>query len=482
VSSQIREAFEFLCGLVLPDGRHWGEVATPLQKRDARAVMSRYGARRHWIGRARGYSKTEDLAALTVVAMLLLLKPGSEAYAVARDRDQARILVDRVKGFIRRSELEGAFEHLGTYTVTTKGGTRLEALSCDVGSAWGLSPSWAVIDELCQHPETQAARDLYDAVISGLPKVKGSVLAIITTSGSPGHWSRRVFEHAEREDGWRVSMAYGPCPWMDKAEVAEAERALPAFSFERLFRNRWTQGDDRLFDAADVDACVTLPGPLDYVPGRVYAMGVDAALRRDAAAVAVAHREDDVVVLDRLDVFVPSKGRDIDLQALEELIAVRARQFGHCPVVYDPAMLQGAAQRLQAARVRMVEFAFSASSNSDRTLALLRLVRERRLRLPNDRELVNEMMNLRIRETSPGVYRHDHDASKHDDRVTALSLAAVRLLDDGAGPATISVSSGRLPSRDQLLGVDPHGRLTRADGSQFRLVRGSTQAQIGGLH
>jgi hypothetical protein len=247
-----------------------------------------------------------------------------------------------------------------------------------------------------------------------------------------------------------------------------------------LFWGEWTQGDDRLFDADDVDACVTLPGPLDFVPGRMYAIGVDAALRRDAAAVAVAHREDDVIVLDRLDVFVPSKGRDVDLRALEELIAVRARQYGHCPVVYDPAMLQGAAQRLQAAGVRMIEFTFSASSNSDRTLALLRLVREHRLQLPDDRELVDEMLNLRIRETSPGVYRHDHDASKHDDRVTAVSLAAVHLLDDGAGPATISMPVGSLPTRDELLGFDSNTRLTRTDGTTFRLAPNSVQSRIGG--
>jgi hypothetical protein len=35
---------------------------------------------------------------------------------------------------------------------------------------------------------------------------------------------------------------------------------------------------------------------------------------------------------------------------------------------------------------------------------------------------------VRLRETSPGVYRMDHDPDKHDDRAVCLALAAVWLL------------------------------------------------------
>src|SRR5438105_576866 len=129
-------------GLVMPDDRHtWGDVATQVQKADAQAVLSEDGTRRHWIGRARGYSKTEDQAATTLVAIVDLLPPRSEAYAAARDRDQARILLDRLHGFVHRTGLEAKFEHLGPYRIVTKTGVVLEALSADVGSAWGLSPS-----------------------------------------------------------------------------------------------------------------------------------------------------------------------------------------------------------------------------------------------------------------------------------------------------------------------------------------------------
>ena len=480
MKTRFRDAFELLNGLTMPDGTSWGSFATPIQRRDARALLSPQGPRRHWIGRARGYSKTEDLAALTLVAMLVLLRPGDEAYCVARDRDQARILVDRIRGFVRRSGLEGAFESIGSYVLVTKVGVRLEALSCDVGSAWGLTPAWVVVDELCQHPETSAARELFEAIVSSLPKKRGSRLAIITTSGSPGHWSHDVYERAEREASWRVSMTYGPCPWMDRAEVDEARRSLPASTFARLFENRWTQGEDRLFDPADVGACVCLPGPLEFQAGRRYAIGVDLALRNDRAALCVGHVEGDVLRLDRLDVFTPAKDRDVDLQAVEDLIAVRAREYGGAPATFDPAQAWQMMQRLRRRGVTCREHSFTAGSNSRRTLLLLQLVRERRLHLPEDRELVDELVNLRVREVSPGVYRYDHDPTKHDDRVTALSLVAL-ICERVSGSAKARASRGSVSSPTTTRGLDPARQLLFADGRRARISRGSVQDRIGGL-
>jgi hypothetical protein len=264
---------------------------------------------------------------------------------------------------------------------------------------------------------------------------------------------------------------------MDPAEVEEARRSLPSSAFDRLFENQWAQGEDRLFDPADVEACVCLPGPLAAVAGRRYAIGVDLALRNDRAAVCVGHVEGDVLRVDRLDVFTPSKGRDIDLEAVEDLIAARAREFRRPWVTFDPAQAWQMMQRLRRRGVLCREHAFTASSNSRRTLLLLQLVREHRLQLPDDRELVDELMNLRVREMSPGVYRYDHDATKHDDRVTALSLVAL-LCEQTRGPARAVAPPRRTIGRPR--GAVEHRRpaLRFLDGSQRPVVRGSAQESL----
>lgn len=351
------------------------------------------------------------------------LAPGDEVAAFARDRDQAKRLVDRMAGFVHRTpELRSAFQ-VETYSVTSSQGVRLRAHEADPGSAWGLLPAWVVFDEVCQHPATPAAEEVWEAVSSSLVKHPSSRAVLITTSGDPGHWSRKVYEHAVASPLWRVSETRGPAPWQDPVELEEERRRLPTPSWQRLFENVWAAGEDRLLDHEDVKACATLEGTQDPRPGCRYVAGVDLAIRNDRAVVAVGHLEDDVVWIDALDVFKPTKRRDIDLDQVEGCVEGRARQYGAVSH-FDPALGFQMMERLRRRGLRVVEFPFTAQSNSARTLTLLRLVREGRLALPDDEDLVDELVNLRVRETSPNVYRHDHSASGHDDMATAVSLVA----------------------------------------------------------
>ena len=51
----------------------------------------------------------------------------------------------------------------------------------------------------------------YEAVSSAAVKVPGSRLVVLTTSGEPGHWSRKVLDHALADPGlWRVNEVAGP--------------------------------------------------------------------------------------------------------------------------------------------------------------------------------------------------------------------------------------------------------------------------------
>jgi len=57
------------------------------------------------------------------------------------------------------------------------------------------------------------------------------------------------------------------------------------------------------------------------------------------------------------------------------------------------------------------------------------LLRNRLFALPDDEVLLDELRNVRLPETSPGVLRMDHDPGRHDDRAIALALAASGVLE-----------------------------------------------------
>jgi hypothetical protein len=98
------EALALLAGLVIDDGRRWGDAAVDVQWEDARPVCDPASETPyHWLGRSRGYDKTGGVAGTAVACMLTQAPAGARLYALASDRDQGSLFVDSVAGFVART-------------------------------------------------------------------------------------------------------------------------------------------------------------------------------------------------------------------------------------------------------------------------------------------------------------------------------------------------------------------------------------------
>jgi hypothetical protein len=75
------------------------------------------------------------------------------------------------------------------------------------------------------------------------------------------------------------------------------------------------------------------------------------------------------------------------------------------------------------------EFAFTAVSVGRLALSLHQAIRNHRVALPDDEDLLDELVSVRLRKNSLGVYRLDHDSGQHDDQAVALALGTHHLLD-----------------------------------------------------
>jgi phage terminase large subunit-like protein len=471
-------ALRLLSGLVLEDGRAWGEAAEPVQLADARAVLDPdpLTPPNFFLTRPRGFSKTSDLAGVNVAVLLEQLPAGSRTYAVAADRDQGRLLVDSVAGFCERTPgLAGALT-VDSYKVTAnRTGSVLEVLAADSASAWGLRPAFVTVDEFAQWRDTREPKAMWRAIISALGKVAGARLVVMTSAGDPAHWSYRVLEGARLSPEWRVSEVVGSVPWVSGRWLAEQRRLLPEWEFQRLHENRWVGADDRLASVEDLQACVSLDGPQLPARGVEYVVGVDLGLTRDRAVAALCHAEplgDGVVsgpvpgerrslvrsrmvgfglssplsldglgrveapkarpvkvVLDRMQTWQGSRRSPVQLQDVETWLLQAWSSFNRPVCVFDPWQSAGLAQRLKGQGVKCQDFVFTAQSVGRLASTLHLLVRDHALALPDDAELLEELANVRLRESSvPGVMRMDHDAGRHDDRATALAIAAQALL------------------------------------------------------
>lgn len=424
-----------LGSLVLDIGDRWGDVAHPFQVADAMAVLDVRPEvpRRHYWTRPRGASKTTDLAGIGVAALLEQLPPLARAYAYAADRDQSRLLLESVEHFERNTPELGSALTIGANKVTaSRSGASLTIESSDDASAWGGRPHFLIVDELSAWKQVARTLRLWQAITSAIPKHRAR-LVVLSMGGDPSHMAYRHLERARESSAWVTSEIPGPCPWWDLDEVAEARADMDNDTeYQRLILNRWVEGEGRLTTLDDVQACVGHKGPLEWVRGHRYVMGLDIGLVNDATVLTVAHVErfDDasVVVVDRQWAWQGSRSAPVDLSAVEAQILEAHLAYGRPPLVFDPHQAAHLTQRLRRRGVRVEAYNFSQGSISRLAATMYQLLSQRNLDLPDDEDLIGELAAVQLIERAPGTWRIDHERGAHDDRVISLALCAQHLL------------------------------------------------------
>ncbi len=328
------------------------------------------------------------------------------------------------------------------------------------------------------HPTHQ---QLWRALYSALGKVSDSRLVILTTAGDPSSHAYKLLERARTSPEWLVNEVPGPAPWIAASDLAEDRAELPAWEYDRLHRNIWTASADRLVRPDDLARCVREVGDLPPRHAVRYVITVDVGLVHDRTAVAICHAEpqrrssamrptesadddpygfrrwqrsqrgpvDDArIVLDRLQVWEGTRDRRVSLATVEDWIVGASRLYNGAAVYYDPLQMERLAESLRDFGIRTQRVTFSLRENSERAILLHKLIAEALLSLPDDVGLLDELAHVRLVESSPGVYRLDHDRNRHDDRAVALAMAAQVLEGGGrtrAGP--LQIQDRRLAGR-----------------------------------
>ena len=201
-------------------------------------------------------------------------------------------------------------------------------------------------------------------------------------------------------------------------------------------------------DPEQVRECVGHTGTIAPRRGVRYVHGLDVGLVNDRTVLTIAHserREDTfVVVVDHQQTWQGSKANPVDLGNVEAYCREAVRQYPG-RLIADPWQSVHIAQRLRSRGIRVEPFVFSSASVGRLALTLYRLLRDRLLDLPDDDELVDELSNVVLRETTPGTYRIDTTGQGHDDRTISLALCAQHLASKPTVGARVHVASGELP-------------------------------------
>jgi len=439
---RVDPALALVASFVLDTGRRWGQTARRWQWQDAAAILDEAGPRYHYLTRPRGASKTTDLAALLLTSMLVQMDEGARLYVLAADRDQGRLLLNAMRGFVLRTpHLRGTVEFSAYRVIEPGRDVVLEVLAADAASSWGLIPDFVVLDELAQWPETRRAEELYESIRTSLVKRRARFV-VITTAGQPAHFAHAAREHARSDELWRLHEVPGPTPWNDADALEEQRRALPESSYLRLYLNQWVETDDRLATLDELEALVrhspTLPPP-----GVRHFIGVDLGVTHDRTAAAILHIEERHVggglperhvVVERVETWTGSPDDPVRLADVRNWLVDEARRHGEVQVIFDSWQSVGMAQELQERDLRAQALQLTAPLKSQIAHEFIRAIRERTLELPDDAGLLRELSRVRVRESAGGLLRIDHDAGEHDDRIASIGLAMIKALEDSRRP------------------------------------------------
>jgi phage terminase large subunit-like protein len=250
-------------------------------------------------------------------------EPGAEVYAVAADRDQARIVFGDAKTMARMNPdflAAAGIEVLQNAIVQSSTNSTFKALSAEVGTKHGFNVHGLIVDEF----HAQRSRDLFDALYKGTSARRQPVIFIITTAGDDREsicyeeyqyaknvrdgvipdeqYLAVVFESDPSEDWTDEAVWHKSNPSLGvtksleymraECEAAQAE-PRKRNSFLRLELNRWTESRTVWISPETWEACARKEREIPDAKSLVACAGLDLSSTTDLTACVVAFRRPD---------------------------------------------------------------------------------------------------------------------------------------------------------------------------------------------
>lgn len=399
---------------------------------------------RAYLERPRGHSKTSDLAVMVTWA-LFAARRQIAGVAAAADKDQGRLLRDAVAKLVALNAwLAGLLDVQAYRVVNVRTGSDLQILSCDAPSSYGLTPSFAVVDELTHH----RTEELWVSILSAAAKRSDCMLVVISNAGTGQgeSWQWKIREAARTDDGWYFHSLDGcRASWISPKHLAEQRRLLPAIQYDRLWANRWTSGSGDALLEDDITAAVTKRGPMKPKRGWIYTAGLDVGLSKDSCALVAVGKSigeqwliekpngDEVVSRVRatgrlraasVTLWKPERGRRISLADVERSVLRLHEHYGLASLAFDPWQAEYLIDRLSSAGVPCERVPASGGNLQAMATSMLDVFSSRMIDLFPHERLLSDLRNLRIQERSYGVrLTSPRGPNGHGDAATALALA-----------------------------------------------------------
>lgn len=342
--------------------------------------------RRAVLGRAKGWGKTEFIAAVALFFLTGPLAPTAPNIPIAAASfEQADLLFGSARVMASEGPLKPYLEAFDTEVLRKDGPGKLFRVAAAAGTNDGGRPTLFCADEL--HEWLGAKARVFLVISNSIAKRRdGMVLAISTAGSDDSELLRGLYDYGRRVESGEVDDPHFLLDWAEgdptlnphdgpdvRAEIArQANPHVDQFGtlehverrwhevaeheWLRYFANRWVPiaAESWLPDGA-WHSCLDR---VELVDGADTWVGVDMALKHDTVAVVHGKWVDGRLIV-RHRAWLPD-GDMVDVAAVEAHLRDLHRRYRLVEVAYDPAFFQRSAEALADDGLPMVEFPQSA--------------------------------------------------------------------------------------------------------------------------
>ncbi|MFZ0694688.1 MAG: terminase [Alphaproteobacteria bacterium] len=429
----------------------FGEAMNPEEIAAFRTVAERDPPKRR-VGEAiyvvgRGGGK-DSIAALIATCFAMnfdprgKLRPGEKAVimCVAVDRDQAGIVHGYIRGLIEEiPALAAMVKSIGNESIELSNRVVIRVCTNSFRSIRGRSIICAIFDEvaLWRTDDTSAVPDVevYSAVRPGLARMPGSMLLLISsTYRRSGLLYDKWKAHYGRDDEDVLVVRGGTLtfnPTYPETEIAK-DIASDPLRFRAEYEAEWRDDLSSYIPRDLVEAAVD-HGVKVRPPSRdksYFSFTDVSGGRHDDYAVGIAHREDDILVLDLL---FEKKSPLVPQQVTADISAL-LKSYSVTEIVGDN---YGAEWVVAEFAKNGITYNPSELNRSEVYLNMLPAFTGGCVRLIDNPRLVAQFAALERRQFSGGKDKVDHGPGGHDDLCNAAAGALV-LAAGESGPLKIT--------------------------------------------
>ena len=457
LDARLSSALEFLAQLTLPSGLTMGEsFKTDSWLRDdiAIPVLSRQENgkpqfRYVWCELPKGAGKSTIAAALMLVEAAM--EPATHCFITAVDADQARIILEALKGLISRSRRLKAAITQTTNLFTLSNGSFLKIMSSHEPSFHGIGAAARRTRFLLEEVTQWESPAMYHAILSQLAKHSDSQMLILTNAGLTDGWQLPARDQLKAagahmhvsQPGWLPS-------WTSPEDVEALKLTMPEPMWRRFFLNEWISGTiGQAISEADWDACLAdIPALAPTVP---LVLGVDAGIISDTFSVVGVSRssgedgkselvstqtygfamivpkkkEAAKIAVRAVKIWTPS-GTPLDFSEVYDWLAGFCRTHSVKCISFDGYQLHDFCMRFQREHQTWCEEFSQGPKRAQADVDLISLIRSGRLQHGGEPELrehvLNAALKMSTKEDTNGRFCKPR-GSKKIDGIVSLSMA-----------------------------------------------------------